>query len=718
MATDSSIYFATERNPEAFGPRVMERIDAFYHWVDASGYGRVIRRSVAQKLGANIKNGAVSWEIREAGEQGEFKLSTENHYRRIGDHKVTLTTQQRPAIQCSAANTDKRSLEQTMLADGLVEFHLSERKLESLLKEAVDRAVFESEGHIEACWDVYSGEDVAPEDSALDAALGIEMSPEGVLPAEEQVSLVAPVRKAGEPVFYCLGPLDVVRDVNATSLEACDWMVTRRLVNRFELMARYPEKADRIRNLPTRPELRNYFVVEIGRAADEESDFIPVWTFYHRRTTAVPDGRHAILAAADCILFDGPLPYRDIPVKTVTPARMRDRPFGWTPMFDLLGPQEVVGAIDTTIVSNELGRGIGNILVPSEANIEVEALSSSMNVVKYNGRDKPEPLEWPSTPAEFFGYKREKIVAMSELVGTNPVAMGTPNEVVGKDGSGAKMALFEATATRNNSSLEQSYVDLVRDVAQLIIHLYRDFGGSVERKAKIAGKSKGYLLKSFTADDLADIDRVKVDVGNPLLRTTSGKLMVAEKAVELGVIKPGEMDKFIHLLKEGTAEPLYETRQAERLRIRGENEALMEGRGTHHALISDPHWSEIPEHLSLLDNPALREPTPENQAIQQSILAAVQEHINLLLQMPPWMVLLRGGPEAMAIYQQIAATMLGGPTMTPPPAVGDPSQTPPPVDGELPPNPEAPRPGLPGMPSMPINPATGDRVDPTGGVTL
>ena len=44
-------------------------------------------------------------------------------------------------------------------------------------------------------------------------------------------------------------------------------------------------------------------------------------------------------------------------------------------------------------------------------------------------------------------------------------------------------------------------------------------------------------MKEFTGDDLTSVNRVIVDVGNPLARTTAGRVEMAEQLLQMGVIK-------------------------------------------------------------------------------------------------------------------------------------------------------------------------------------
>ncbi len=685
--------------------RCQEKVEAYYRFCEESGRTEQIRELYTAMIGgSSTSDGAVSWKIIAGGEQGEVLSSRENHIANIAVNLLNLTTSERPAVTCGAANTDKKSLAQTLLGDGLVEFHLTEKQLEDILLRAAKSAIGQHEGFVEWGWDAQAGEEHAPEIQEE------ELGPSGMAVEPEQMPQVI---KAGEPRFTFLGPLDVVRDPHADSFDELNWLLTRRWVSKWDMAARYPELASRIVGLSTKSDPKQHVR---GNNRGDETDLIPLWTLYHRKTPAVPEGLLFLFLDDEIDLFHGPLPYKRMPVKAIVCEWVEGTPFGQSPLLHLLGPQMAIDKLDSAMVTNSIGRGIGNMWTNSASNADVQPLGPSMNLIKMEPGAVIQPVEWPHMPPEIPQLKRDKIAAMETLSGINSVVRGNPSEAVGADSSGAKLALIEAQAIKSNSGLERSWTGLVRDVALYgIIHLYRDFGGNVPRLARIAGKNNTYLVKEFTSDDLSDIERVKVDVGNPVLRTVAGKMAIADKAVELGVIKPGELQKYILLLKEGTADPLFEAEQQLQMRIRGENERLMEG-GEHNAIISDPHWREIPEHLSMLDNPAIREMSPENEAIKAAVLAAVQQHIDLLLAMPAWMVLMRGGPEALAIYQQVqmsmAPPMLPPPgdstSMTPPPGPAVQSGTPPPDSGATSVmNPNSSKPQQPGMPSLPQAPDVG-----------
>jgi hypothetical protein len=95
-----------------------------------------------------------------------------------------------------------------------------------------------------------------------------------------------------------------------------------------------------------------------------------------------------------------------------------------------------------------------------------------------------------------------------------------------------------------------------------------------------------------------------------------------------GFIKSGQ--QYIQVLSTGTLEPLLESEQSQMLRIRRENEMMQDG-GQVRAIMTDDHSLDIREHLSVLDNPEVR----QNEQLVSNILMHVQEHIDLAKNIDP-----------------------------------------------------------------------------------
>lgn len=637
---DNTVYFAARPDTEIV-PYLRRKIEEYYDYLETFGHAERISKSMAYNSGGTLDGGHCTWKINRGGEDGEVLLNAENHYRAIGQSQVNLTTAQRPSIEAKAKNSDKQAISRAAVGKGLVDFYLSEADLEGLLKVACEFAVFGTEGHIFVDWDHKAG----PTKGRMVPVLGEDGQPQ-IDPETQQPQLEAKELPIGDVRFRVFDTTDVVRDPYAPSNRSLTWKILRTWVNKFDLAARYPELEEEIVNLSagSDKETRTLF-----QPHKDDSTLVPVWEFYHERTPALPNGRY-VKFCKELWLEGGPLPFRKIPLARCTPSELLNTPFGYSAQLDLLGAQETVNGLDTTITTNQLGRGIGNMLVPRTANMSLEMFATSMNQIKYDGTEKPEALAMPPTPPEFFQYKKDKISAMETISGINSVVRGNPSENVGADASGSKLALLQAQAVQQNSGLEKTYVQLIRDVAMNIITIFRDFGGSESRVVKMIGKYNSYMVKEFLPSDLEDVEDISVDIGNPVTRQISGRMALADRLVELGLIKPENMSYYITLIQEGTLDPMIQGQQACQLRIEEENEKLLAGEQDwqHRALITDPHWDEIPKHLELLDNPDLRLPGAE--VLQQKILEAVQEHMQLFRAMPPELVILRGGDRAFNIW--------------------------------------------------------------------
>ena len=699
----NSQYFATRLDTEIV-PYLRDWVAEYQEFLETYGHAERIKKSLAYNAGGTLDDrGSCTWKIQRGGEMGEVLLNAENHYRAIGQSAINLTTAQRPAIQFLAKNSDKQSVSRAAIGNALVESYLQDAGLEALFKQACELMVFATEGFVFTDWDRMAG--------PVQGRVVEEPNPETGIP--EPISKALP---QGDVRFRLFATEDVIRNPHLTSWRVRDWVILRDWVSKWELVAKYPEIADKLASMGPESD-DNIDLRSLSRPDD--FDLLPVYEFYHEKTGAVPTGRY-VKFVSDLWLEGGPLPFDKIPLARGAPSELLKTPFGYSVQLDLLGAQETINGLDTSITTNQLGRGIGNMLVPANANLTVELFGSAMNVIKFDGEQEPTPLQMPPTPPELFTYKKDKIAAMEVISGIGSVVRGNPSENIGADASGSKLVFLQSQAVQQNNGLEKSYIQLIRDVAMSIIKVFRTFGGSESRLLKTIGKNNAYQIREFYPEsDFDDIGNVVVDIGNPVTRQISGRMALADRLSELQLIKPENAKAYITLVREGTLDPMIEAEQAASLRVQEENEKLLSGEEgwQHRALITDEHWNEIPKHLELMDNPDLRQPGQE--AAQQRILAAVEEHSRLFAAMPPYLVLMRGGDRALAIWQQVATAMSGQEGGAPPGAPGAQPQAPgkpgkPSAADQLANESIA---GQPSTPNQPRNPATGERPQGPQGVT-
>jgi len=543
-------------------------------------------------------------EISFTGDNGELVNFPVNHFRNIALHLLNMTVAQRPKVSAVAVNTDYKSLTQAILADGLLDYYLRDKRLEEHLKTAAEQAIVLGEGFIKMEWDATGGDEY-----------GVN---------EDTGSVVY----EGDVKFTNLSTYDVIRDINKDNFGDDDWLQVRSFKNRFDLIAKYPEFEEQILSIKTKEYQE---AIKYPGLLNANTDDIAIYEFYHKRSEAMPDGRYMLYVSNDAVLYDGPLPYREIPVYRIAPSNYLGGPFGYTIMFDLLPTQEALNLLYSTIMTNQHAFGVQNIMAPKGNDINYTQLAGGLNFIEYTPGMKPESLNLTQTPAEIFNMVDRIEKTMETLSGINSVTRGNPEASLE---SGAALALVQSQAVQFTSSLQQSYVYIVEKVCTSLIKMLQDFA-DVPRVANIVGKSKRSYMKEFTGEDIKGINRVNIEMANPLSKTTAGRLEIANQLIQMGLVK--NLDQYFTILNTGKLDTMIEGDQAELLLIKSENESMMEGKEVP-VLDIDKHQMHINEHKSLLADPNLR----ADPNLVGLVLSHIQEHINALRMTDPDLLMMTG----------------------------------------------------------------------------
>lgn len=664
-------YFASLPKDE-IGDELVERTERWYEFMLDSVIFDRMRRSYRAYYGL-AKTGDVHLSSQPVndGIQGELTLVKVNQYRSLIQNVLVMTTSSRPSFNARATNTDFKSQSQTILANGILDFFMREKKLETIWKTAVEHATVFGEGYVAIEWDPTIGD------------------PFGVVPGSEQTDEegnIVPgsgeIRNTGDVKYTNISPLNVVKDCLRADSEG-NWLILRKFENRFDVATKYEieeeNEDDEVFNQELRAEVTNLgrdkndehgsfgisFVDDsvVSRDTDELCDEVPVFTFYHNRTESLPNGRMVIFIETGRVLFDGPLPYTKIPVFRISPSELIDTPFGYTSSFDLLSLQEMYDSLHSTIITNQSAFGVQNVLVPRGHNIDVSDLGGGLNLIEFDPKvGKPETLNLLRTSPEIFNYEGRLEQLMQTLIGVNSVSRGNPEASLR---SGSALALVQSMAIQFNSGLQQSAFQLLEEMGTFTIQILRDYA-TTKRIAFIAGKNDAFMAREFSGDDLQNINRVTVDAGSSLQRTSAGKLEIAQNLLQNGLIRTP--DQFIQVLSTGKLDPLIEGQQTELLLIKQENEQLSdeENQTPVAATAVDDHRLHISEHKSVLANPEAR----LNPTIVQRTLEHISQHIELLRNVDPELLQMIGQQPLQGPPQQ-ASEAPGGGTGAPQGAVGD-----------------------------------------------
>jgi len=646
-ADRNNVYWASVP-PKEIADEILDKVENYYRYMSVTGRLGLYRRSYTYFYRPRVTGGRLN----PTGEQGELTALSINHYRNLLSHLETMTTQQRPAFEPRATNSDARSQSQVILATGLLDYYMREKKMERFIKSGVKDCLIFGEAFVRCEWDASSGE------------------------AYGKTETGATVYE-GDMKYSNFTPLNCIRDYFKENPSQDDWVVLRETVNKHTLAAKFPDLADEILNDSI--DLLEYAATtSIQSLGLEDSDNIFMYTLLHKPSPALPGGRLTTCLDNGTVMQDGPIPYKETHVYRIAADEETGTIFGYTVGFDLLAVQEAIDILYSTIITNQSTFGVQNILVPKGHDISTSQLSGGLNLVEYDSNvGKPEAMNLTSTPPEIFNFIGMLERVGETLSGVNSVARGNPESSLK---SGAALALVQSMAIQFSQNLQQSYARLVEDVGTGTISILKDFA-AVPRVAAIAGKSNRPMMREFSGDDLSSINRVMVDMGNPLTRTTAGKVNLADALAERNMID--NPDQYIQVITTGRLEPVIEGKQAELLLIKAENEELAEGK-PQIALITDQHAQHILEHKTVLANPQVRR-DPESANIIQVTLAHIQEHIGMLQTGDPVLLQLihqqsfapqppaqspGNAMNAMPAVQQEAAAVQG-PNMPSPPAGAD-----------------------------------------------
>jgi hypothetical protein len=282
--------------------------------------------------------------------------------------------------------------------------------------------------------------------------------------------------------------------------------------------------------------------------------------------------------------------------------------------------QEAVNQLYSTIMSNQTAFGVQNIFVKSGANVNITNLAGGLNVIE--GLEKPEVLNLLATAQETFTFLQMLEGKMETISGVSSVTRGSPDPAQNLR-SGNALALVQSMAIQFISGLQNQYVQLIEDLGTGLIEILKDYA-SAPRVASIIGKGNKAYLKEFKSTDLSEINRIIVDVGNPLARTTAGRVQIAEQLMQM---KPYEfsIEQYIQVINTGRIEVMTDDSVDQENLIQQENERLLQAIPTK-VLVVDEHMLHIKKHRTLLSDPLLR----EDDATAEVILNHINDHIQAL----------------------------------------------------------------------------------------
>jgi hypothetical protein len=692
--SDPRTYFLADDIEKAV-PAIDERIDDYYTYVRYQGLLDLWRASNRACYAGFYTGG----EIGKVGKQGEFMHSEVNEVGNLHQHLLNLITAERPAFEARIDTMDTEAQQAAPLAVSVIEHVMREKKLGPKARDAADVMLRAGEAYLLKKWDPTAGPTYASR-PAVDEQGQPKIGEDGQ-PIEEPVT-------GGDVEYAAFHPIDVARDVGRSG-EDQRWRAPRRKVNRFDLMARYPDLADKIDGAPSVVEdssKRPSLVEEaVRKTSTDRCDDVWVTDVLVERGPATPEGRLITYVTTDCVLFDGPLP-SDVPMLYRMAAKeLEGSAFGYALLWDILAPQLALNAVASQITTMA-SKLTAVIWEPDGKGLAPQRIQGIITLLK-GGTVAPQVLDLLKIPGELFKLVDFYLQSMERLSGVNAVFRGQTAE--GQKGlSGAAYALFAARAIEFGSRMQGAYNETLEAVATGTIRDYQRFGAG-EYLIQVAGEGNKYRADSFQAEDLQPVSGIALQITNPMQATQAGRFALFEslQSIPGAITTPAQG---LQVLTTGRLDSATQATQRELENIARENEKLSKGEPVI-AIPADRHWTHIPEHAAVAATPEAR----ENPAISDGVGAHIQDHLLLMRNTDPVMLAIQGCPPE--LIQMVALT--GPPPMngTPPPVAGATDATLPPEAGPVSESMPAPGAALEqAQPSMPTDPMTNQQMPAPGAV--
>lgn len=623
-------YWASE-TPERIADAVRFRFSDYQERIRTNGRLEMWRTADLCYHGRNPDGGyANAHRITFAGKSGEVAQLHMGHFRQIVESQLTIATEQRPAIECTATSNDPEAVSETVVARQVLEYDLDEGELEDHFHKAHELALVTSEGYIVQDWDFNSGELAGVQEIPPEV---VDASTEGIPGAEgddgkEQAATAGiemPVRE-GEVRTRVRHPVDVARDLDRDETAASPWYIVRFRVHRWELAARFPEdaeKRDAILDAPGAPSDEHGLWRNEDKGG-EDSDYVSLLVLYHPASDALSQGRIVeCLQSGGKFLFDDPYPYDHMVVHSDIPSSELRKAHGYGASWDMLAPSQALDSVESGILNVADARALVRWKARKGESVTPKTLDEGMSIYEYDHQNDPnsrgpELMDRPEVEQSDFALAEHYERVLQKLSGISGTIRG---EAESEIKSGADRALVATMAVRANSKHQRALAKLMRSVLNARVKLYKLFAHN-ERMIELSGRDKSGHIASFSSQTLSRVRRVRVELGPADLRTVEGKIAIADKMLEMYgpmVITP---DRYMMLRNVGRLDDLDDNIAEHKTHARRENDAVAQNKPIT-AMLFHHHACHIREHVrKLLD----LELAPPSDGVMQQITVLL-EHI-------------------------------------------------------------------------------------------
>lgn len=600
---DPDIYWASWRT-EDFLPHICQLRSDYFRKLEEFGLLTLWQECYNAYYSTNEIEGHAGSKISFVGPNNELVCVRAGLFRNLATYHINTIIANQPKTVPVASNDDYAVKAQIHACKNVLEHFNKVKKSPEKLRDVVEAAMLYGTGYLVQYWDQYDR----------------------------------------DFVFAAASPRRVVTSIEPYT--GNNWFIYTERRNKYDIAKKYNVKEDDLGYL-TNIDIQSVEPVTTGYYFDTQrydDEFIEIYHFFHAPTHALPDGRYTIFCNDHVSFTDHlseKLPFAEVPIFTLQPQKIMESPFGYSPLFDLIGPQKLYNATLSTIFTG-LDKAKTIVAVPSGTSdpmpVENDPNLSITHYPKDGQHSGVQVINTFSVPDELF-----KVLSLTEenlrkIIGVNSTVMGDSSAK-----SGSHAALLFSIAQQFSSATISAFVEMIEAKDTALIRQIKDFVND-PIMLQISGEDKEVYLKEFKREDISGISGVTAQAVSPLLSTPSGRLTIGQDLLQIPG-SPMRVQDYLKLLDTGQLDSAYTDPRDEDMVLSAERNSFGDLRGLTlvptaltrydgtpdeivvveqvRAMIGDNHQRHLQSHMAQLSSPQIR----RNNDLIRFLMAHVAEHV-------------------------------------------------------------------------------------------
>lgn len=584
-------YFAATKDPAKLGQKLWGR----YERLLAESHPHEQQWAAAYEHCYGVENEAgMTWAATRRGELGELAALRVNRARMLLRARLALISGQEVKFRPKAKRGDAGAAYATTLSTVLLENAWKRAGMEELFSQWLDVGESFSSSYLFTEWDRSLGPDV--------------------------LNFGGRLIRAGDARVSVLPPWHVRYDRSHSCWEDVPWWFVEVYRNKYELAALYSKLLSGETGEEAEAKIVSSRADERLRAIssrESDSEVVPLVYFVHKPSLVIPNGLMVPMLSADCVLipatgsFDlcgdsGPYEKGTVPLERYAPEPMPDTPDTWAPWWDTLAPQDILDGADTSFATTMTTMS-NPVIVAHKGDEKLDLhVGNGFRVLPINtGNEFPKQMEMGALPPGALEWKQDLKDDQRQIAGLNDIALGQPDTAqMNAEAFGILYSMAQQQASPYQRRFRRAGSNALTTWLKTMRHNVRG-----KRLLQLVGDSEKNLLidsDTWNAKELAPMDLVEFEEGNPLEDTATGRVALLQFYSSLGILKGYE--EVQQVISTGRFEPALKGNRDELLLLRVEYEMLQRGQApmVHRSQNDVLHYRE---HMCVMHSPtALRSP--------------------------------------------------------------------------------------------------------------